>query len=99
VLLAKLAGFPHRPPEPGAQIILSEAKFNTAFSQLQSIGVPMCDDRDSAWVAFRAVRARYEPLLAVIGRMTDAPRSEWSSWSEDTPRHTPPLLRARRRVP
>ena len=31
-------------------------------------------DNESAWVAFRAVRARYEPLLAVLGRMTDAPQ-------------------------
>ena len=97
ITIADFLGIPHRPPEPGAEIILSEEKFDTAFSHLQSVGIPMGDDRASAWVAFRAVRARYEPLLAVLGRMTDAPRSEWSSWSEDTPRHTPPLLRPRRR--
>jgi hypothetical protein len=59
----------------------------------------MIDDRVAAWDAFRAVRARYEPLLAVLGAMTDAPRSDWSSWSEDTPRHVPPLLRPRHRAP
>jgi hypothetical protein len=59
----------------------------------------MRDDLGAAWVAFRAVRARYEPLLAVLGRMTDAPQSEWSSWTEDTRRHTPPLRRPRRRPP
>ncbi|MGN6167735.1 MAG: hypothetical protein ACTHQQ_06140 [Solirubrobacteraceae bacterium] len=96
ISIADLLGVLHRPPEPNAEIILSEEKFNTAFSHLQSIGVPMRDDRNSAWVAFRALRARYEPLLAVLGRTTDAPRSEWSSWSEDTPRHAPPLLRPRR---
>jgi hypothetical protein len=95
ISIADFLGIPHRPPEPGAQISLSEEKFQTAFSQLQSIGVPMRDDRDAAWVAFRGMRARYEPLLSVIGRMTDAPRSDWSSWSDDTPRHTPPLLRPR----
>jgi hypothetical protein len=99
ISIADFLGIPHRPPEPGAQIILSAEKFNTAFSQLQAIGVPMPDDRASAWDAFRAARARYEPLLAVLGRMTDAPRSDWSSWSEDTPRHIPPLLRPRHRVP
>ncbi len=96
ISIADFLGIPHRPPEPGAEIILSEEKFNTAFSHLESIGVPMRDDRDSAWLAFRAVRARYEPLLAVLGRMTDAPRSGWSSWTDDTPRHYPPLLRPRR---
>jgi hypothetical protein len=97
ISIADFLGIPHRPPEPGAEIVLSEDKFNTAFSDLQSLGVPMLDDRGSAWFAFRAVRARYEPLLAVLGRMTDAPRSGWSSWSENTPRHSPPLLRPRRR--
>jgi hypothetical protein len=95
ISMADFLGIPHHPPEPGAEIILSEEKFATAFGHLQRIGVPMRDDRDAAWVAFRAVRARYEPLISVLGRMTDAPRSEWSSWSEDTPRHTPPLRRPR----
>ena len=53
----------------------------------------MRDDREAAWREFRQIRARYEPLIAVLGRMTDAPRSDWSSWSESTPRHSPPLLR------
>jgi hypothetical protein len=97
ISIADFLGIPHRPPEAGAEILLSEEKFDTAFDHLQSIGVPMRDDRDSAWLAFRAKRAKYEPLLAVLGRMTDAPRSGWSSWSEDTRRHTPPLLRPRRR--
>jgi hypothetical protein len=97
ISIADFLGIPHRPPEPGAEIILSEEKFDAAFGHLQNVGVPMRDDRESAWVAFRAIRARYEPLLAVLGRMTDAPRSAWSSWSEDTQRHTPPLLRPRRR--
>lgn len=95
--IADFLAIPHRPPEPGAEILLSEEKFDEAFSHLQSIGVPMRDDRQAAWVAFRAQRARYEPLLAVLGRMTDAPRSDWSSWTEDTPRYTPPLLRPRPR--
>ncbi len=99
ISIADFLGIPHRPPEPGAEIMLSKEKFDAAFSHLENIGVPMTDDRGSAWVAFRAVRARYEPLLAVLGRMTDAPQSSWSPWTEDTPRHTPPLLRPRRRPP
>ncbi len=93
--IADFLAIPHRPPESGAEILLSEEKFNEAFSHLQSVGVPMHDDRHAAWVAFRALRARYEHLLAVLGRMTDAPRSDWSSWTEDTARYTPPLIRPR----
>ena len=95
--IADFLSIPHRPPEPGAEIDLSEEKFNEAFSHLQSIGVPMREDRHAAWVAFRAQRAHYEHLLAVLGRMTDAPRSDWSSWTDDTPRHTPPLKRPQQR--
>jgi hypothetical protein len=98
ISIADFLGIPHRPPEPDEQILLSEAKFITAFNDLRNIGMPMRNDCDSDWVAFRAVRARYEPLLAVLGRMTDAPRSDWSSWSEETPRHVPPLFRPRHRV-
>jgi hypothetical protein len=29
----------------------------------------------------------------MLGRMTDAPRSDWSSWSEEIPLHRPPILR------
>ncbi|HTU84008.1 MAG TPA: hypothetical protein VMF57_00465 [Solirubrobacteraceae bacterium] len=96
--IADFLGIPHRPPEPGAEIILPKEKFDTAFKELQSVGIPVRDDRDAAWVAFRAQRAKYEPLLAVLGRMTDAPRADWSSWSEHTPRHTPPLLRPRKEL-
>lgn len=96
--IADFLAIPHRPPEPGAEILLSEEKFNDAFSHLQSIGVPMRDDRHAAWVAFRALRARYEHLLAVLGRMTDAPRSNWSSWSQHTPLHTPPLISPRQQL-
>jgi hypothetical protein len=59
--------------------------------------VPIIDDEQESWEAFRHIRVRYESLLSVLGRMTDAPRSEWSSWSDDLPRHSPPLLRLRRR--
>src|ERR1700733_5024850 len=95
--IADFLDIPHHPQEPGAEILLAEEKFNEAFSHLQSIGVPLRNDRHAAWVAFGALRARHVPLLAVLGRMTDAPRSDWNSWTEDTPRHIPPLIRPRQR--
>jgi hypothetical protein len=77
--------------------VLSREKFDAAFRELAAHGVPMRTDPDKAWSDFRHIRARYEPLLAVIGRMTDAPRSDWSPWSDTTPRHRPPLFRRQRR--
>lgn len=96
ISIADYLGIPHRPPEPGAEIGVSPDQFDAARSALKAAGVPVRDDRDASWAAFRSLRARYEPLLAVLGRMTDAPRGDWSPWSEKTPRHNPPLLRIRR---
>jgi hypothetical protein len=97
--IADFLGIPHRPPEPDADITLSEQRFDQARSELRDLGVPVREDRPASWSEFRSARARYEPLLAVIGRMTDAPRSDWSSWSDTAPRHRPPLLRPHRDSP
>jgi hypothetical protein len=99
ISIADFLGIPHRPPEPEADIMLSEELFDQACGELRDLGVPVRDDRDRSWSEFRSLRASYEPLLAVLGRMTDAPRSEWSSWSESSPRHRPPLLRPHRDEP
>jgi len=95
IAIADFLGIPHRPPEPEAEIALSRDQFEQARHELGELGVPLRADAEAAWSEFRARRARYEPLIAVLGRMTDAPRSEWSSWSENTPRHAPPLFRRR----
>jgi len=98
ISIANFLGIPHHPPEPDAEIALPRERFDAAFHELMACGVPMREDRDQAWSDFRLTRARYEPLLAVLGRMTDAPRSDWSSWSDATPRHSPPLWRPERRL-
>jgi hypothetical protein len=97
--IANFLGIAHEPPEPGAEIALPQDRFDQAFEELRALGVPMVEGRAAAWNAFRALRARYEPLLAVLGRMTDAPRSDWSSWSDETPRHIPPVRRPGSRLP
>lgn len=100
VAVADFLGIPHQPTEPEAeaQIILPRELFDGARRELGGLGVPIHGDAaaDAAWLAFRRLRARYEPLIAVLGRMTDAPRSDWSSWSDDLPRHSPPLIRIHR---
>jgi hypothetical protein len=93
ISIADFLGIPHHPPEPDVEISLSQDQFNAAHGELRARGVPMRDDLAAAWSDFRRTRARYEPLLTVLGGMTDAPRSDWSSWTEATPRHSPPLWR------
>jgi hypothetical protein len=94
VAVADFLGVPHRPPpDEDTKINLPPHVFRDALQELSEIGVPLRDDQETAWREFRRIRVRYEPLIAVLGRMTDAPRSDWSSWSDATPRHSPPLLR------
>ena len=95
VAIAQFLGIPRRPQEPEAEaeINLERELFDRARRELADVGVPLVDDTERAWQEFRRVRYRYEPLIAVLGRMTDSPRSEWSSWSDDLPRHSPPLIR------
>lgn len=96
VAIADFLGIPHQPPEPEAEILLPEPVFLAGLDRLAQAGIPLAEDRRRAWQDFRRVRSRYEPLVAVLGGMTDAPRSDWSSWSDDAPRHSPPLLRMHR---
>jgi len=90
--IADFLGIPHRPEESGAEIVLTQEQFDEAYDQLAELEVPLMD-REVGWQEFSRTRTRYEHLIAVLGRMTDSPRSSWSSWSEDAPRHSPPLLR------
>ncbi len=96
VQIADFLGIAHEPPEPDAEIELPEARFDEAREELTELEVPVYEDRDRSWREFRDIRARYEPLLTVLGATTDAPRNDWSSWTDDTPRHSPPLLRIKR---
>lgn len=95
--IARFLGIPHEPPEEQAEILLSQDQFTSSCQTMADRGIPIRPDRDAAWQDFRRMRARYEPLIAVLGAMTDAPRSEWSSWTDNAPRHSPPLLRIHRR--
>jgi hypothetical protein len=95
--IADFLGVPHRPPDEGEELALRREQFDEAWDGLVELEVPMREDRNEAWLDFCRARSRYEHLVAVLGRMTDSPRSGWSSWSEDAPRHNPPLLRVHRR--
>jgi hypothetical protein len=96
VTIADFLAIPHPPAEPNSDIALSEQRFDQACQEFRELGIPVREDRAHSWSEFRSTRARYEPLLAAIGRLTDSPRSDWSSWSETAPRHRPPLLRPHR---
>jgi hypothetical protein len=92
-VIADFLAIAHSPDADEPEIRLTRDTFDAGCDELAEREIPMHDDRDTAWSEFRRARARYEPLLTMLGRMTDAPRSEWSSWSAEIPLHRPPLLR------
>jgi hypothetical protein len=92
-VIADFLTITYTPPADEPEIRLARSTFDAGCDELAERGVPIRADRDQAWKDFRRARARYEPLLTMLGRMTDAPRSEWSSWSEEIPLHRPPILR------
>ena len=92
-VIADFLGIPGAPPDDEPEITLARSTFDAGCEELIARGVPMHSDRDKAWKNFRRARGRYEPLLTQLGRMTDAPRSDWSAWSDDIPLHRPPVLR------
>ena len=91
--IADFLAIRHAAPDDEPEIILARSTFDAGCDELAHRGVPMREDRDTAWTNFRRARARYEPLLTILGRITDAPRSDWSSWSDAVPLHRPPILR------
>jgi hypothetical protein len=92
-VIADFLGIQHSPLGDEPDSSLARSTFDAGWDELTERGVPMHSDRDRAWSEFRQARVRYEPLLAQLGRMTDAPRSDWSSWSDEIPLHRPPVLR------
>jgi hypothetical protein len=92
-VIADFLAIPHAPPGDQPEILLARSTFDAGCGELADHGVPVRSDRDAAWRDFRRARARYEPLLTMLGRMTDAPGSDWSSWSAEIPLHRPPILR------
>jgi hypothetical protein len=70
-VLARLAGFFRLDLRPVAD--LDRGEFDTALEHLTQVGVPLVDDRDLAWERLNRRRQEYEPIVAALGRLVDAP--------------------------
>jgi hypothetical protein len=92
-IIADFLAIPHEPPDDEPELALARETFDNGLDELAAAGIPLHADREVAWRDFRSARARYEPLLTQLGRITDAPRSDWSAWSEEIPLHRPPVIR------
>jgi hypothetical protein len=67
---------PHFPDDP---ISISRAEFEAACDRLESQGVKINPDRNSAWVNFAGWRVNYDSVLVGLARLTMAPETPWLS--------------------
>lgn len=83
-------------PSPGDPISIAREEFDDVWQQLNAAGVPMVDEPDAAWTAFKGWRVNYDAVLVGLARLTNAPYAPWiSDRSIVTAR---PSRRARRRA-
>ena len=83
-------------PAPGDPISVAREEFDEVWRKLADAGVPLVDEPDDAWVAFKGWRVNYDAVLVGLARLTNAPYAPWiSDRSILTAR---PPRRARRRA-
>jgi hypothetical protein len=77
-----------RDPAPDAPTRIDRAHFDAALAVLAEAGVPLCEDRESAWRDFTGWRVNYDGALGALARITSAPTPWWdrpmvSAWATD----------------
>jgi hypothetical protein len=68
-----------RDPQPGDPISISRDEWEQAVNEMQSRGVPIVDDIDAAWIAWRGWRVNYDIPLLTLARLVEAPPAPWVS--------------------
>lgn len=66
-------------PKPTDPISIARDEFNDAWDRLAAAGVPLVDEQDDAWIAFRGWRVNYDRVLIGLARLTNAPYAPWIS--------------------
>ncbi len=66
-------------PAPTDPVAVTREEFDEAFSQLSAEGLPVVEDRESAWLAFAGWRVNYETVLLELAELVMAPFAPWTS--------------------
>lgn len=78
--IATLFAIPFDPePAPTDPITISRSEFDDVLDQMRDGGLPVVDDRDAAWAAYRGWRVNYDTVLLALARVVEAPPSPWVS--------------------
>ena len=66
-------------PRRGDPISISRSEFDQACNELASLGVPIKQDREVAWLDYAGWRVNYDTVLLALARITMAPKALWTS--------------------
>lgn len=86
-------------PAPTDPVTISRSEFDEVLDQMRDGGLPVIDDRDAAWAAYRGWRVNYDTVLLDLARVVEAPPTPWvSDRSPVSPRFRPPRRFSLRRT-
>ncbi|MBV8690213.1 MAG: two pore domain potassium channel family protein [Actinobacteria bacterium] len=66
-------------PAPTDPISVAREEFDEVWHKLEAAGVPLVDEPDDAWAAFKGWRVNYDAVLIGLARLTNAPYAAWVS--------------------
>jgi hypothetical protein len=66
-------------PAPGDPISIGRSEWDQAVAEMQSRGVPVVEDLEAAWIAWRGWRVNYDVVLLTLARFVEAPPAPWVS--------------------
>jgi hypothetical protein len=66
-------------PAPDGPISVAREEWDAAMDELHAAGVPLVEDRDAAWLAWRGWRVNYDAVLLRLARLVEAPPAPWVS--------------------
>ncbi len=66
-------------PAPDDPISVSRSEWDDSLAEMQRQGVPLLEDRDAAWAAWRGWRVNYDTVLLTLARFVEAPPAPWVS--------------------
>ncbi len=66
-------------PSPSDPITISRDEWDDAMNEMAAAGLPIVDDRDEAWDAWKGWRVNYDTVLLDLARLVEAPPAPWVS--------------------
>jgi hypothetical protein len=78
--IADFFGIAYDPdPAPTDPISIAREEWEDVCRRLETVGVPLKDDREQAWRDFAGWRVNYDRVLIALAGLTMAPYAPWSS--------------------